>query len=111
MEKDSFLSVFGPTVNFEGLIRVTGDLAIEGKNKGNIESSACIQIGEKAVIEGNIAAKKVIIAGKVTGNVKIETVLEVREKAIICGNFEADQLIVAPGAILRGECKIGPSPK
>lgn len=110
MEKDSILSVFGPTVNFEGLIKVAGDLAIEGQNKGNIESAACIQIGEKAVIEGNIAAKKVIIAGKVTGNIKVETVLEIGENAIICGNFEAEQLIVKPGAILQGECKIGHPP-
>ena len=109
MEKDSFLSVLGPTVNFEGLIRVTGDIAIEGQNKGDIESAACVKIGEKAIIKGNITAKKIIIAGKVTGNVKVETVLEVGEKAIIYGNFEAGQLIVAPGAILQGECKIGPS--
>lgn len=110
MGKDSFLSVFGPTVNFEGLIRVAGDLAIEGQNKGNIESAACIQIGEKAVIEGNIVAKKVIIAGKVTGNVKVETVLEIGKNAVINGNFEAGQLIVAPGAILQGECKVGTPP-
>ncbi|MCY4301135.1 MAG: polymer-forming cytoskeletal protein [Aestuariivita sp.] len=62
-------SVLSADLHFDGKIRTTGDVQIEGTVKGDV-SAHLLTIGDNATIEGEVTADDVVVNGRVVGRVR-----------------------------------------
>ena len=95
-------TIIGEGFTFTGEINGTEGIRIEGRIKGNINVSGGIVLGEKGIIEGDIATRSAIIYGTVNGNVK-STQLEIKKSGYVNGDITTDTLEIELGAQYNGK--------
>ena len=59
-------NVLGSDVEIKGTLKFTGELTFEGKLDGEINTDGILNLGDSAVITGNINAQSVVVRGKIT---------------------------------------------
>lgn len=100
-------TLIGEGTVFQGDIRFTDGLRIDGEVVGNItavgDKRSMLVVSEKAKVTGRIRAGHVIINGLVTGPVESEDLLELQPKARIVGDVKYQALEMHQGATIHGE--------
>jgi cytoskeletal protein CcmA (bactofilin family) len=100
-------TLIGEGTVFQGDIRFTDGLRIDGEVMGNITSMgdrrSMLVVSEKAKVTGRIRAGHVIINGLVNGPVESEDLLELQPKARIVGDVRYEALEMHQGATIHGE--------
>lgn len=104
VEEISSSTIVGRGTLLSGSIRTSGNIRVEGKLIGEIESQAKVVVGESAKIEGNIFSLNSEIAGEVKGNLEITGCLVLKPTAVIHGDILAYELQIEPGATFNGSC-------
>ena len=87
-----------------GDIESYGNIRIEGKVIGNIQSKSKIVLGDGCVVEGNISAQNAEIEGSVKGTLEIKDILNLKATATIDGDIHTAKLVTDPGARFNGKC-------
>jgi cytoskeletal protein CcmA (bactofilin family) len=106
MGKKATMSAFlAEGSKFEGKIKFSGILRIDGVIKGDILEGSTLFVGDKAVIEGNIHVTHVVLTGEIRGNIAAERV-EVRPPGQVFGSIEARTALIDEGAVFVGNCRI-----
>lgn len=103
--KEKITSLLAKTARFEGNIRLSEGIKIDGVVIGDVEISgkdSVILLSEGARIEGNVKAARVIIGGTVMGNVFSEQAL-LHPTAKVDGDIVYRMLKVADGAEINGK--------
>ncbi len=96
-------SVLGPGINWEGNLRGSGGIRIEGSFEGEIALRGLVVIGETGRVTcEHLRATTVIVAGTLRGNVSAEK-LEIRSTGRIWGDVVAVGFATEEGAFLRGQ--------
>ncbi|MCL2143975.1 MAG: polymer-forming cytoskeletal protein [Endomicrobia bacterium] len=103
---DSVETLIGTNAMVEGDIKTDRTVRIDGKIKGNIETTAGVLIGADAVIEGNIKAEIVMIGGTIKGNVTAPEGIEILPKAKMLGDIKTNILTIAEGAAFEGKSEL-----
>lgn len=99
-------TIIGSSVKVEGNFVGQGDVVVEGKVKGSLETANNVRIGSKAQVRANIKAENVFVAGEVRGNIKAQGKIELASSARVFGDIEAKTVSIAEGAIFNGKCVI-----
>ncbi|MGB8693425.1 MAG: polymer-forming cytoskeletal protein [Steroidobacteraceae bacterium] len=86
-----------------GDIETQGALLINGTVQGNARVGGEIAISSGARWEGNIRARRAVIAGEVSGDVSVDEKLEIGASARIHGRVTAQLIAIAHGAQVEGE--------
>ena len=89
-----------------GTIDVKGPLRIDGKVKGQVNSSDTVTVGAGGELEAELNCKVATIAGKVSGNVVASERVELQAKAEISGDLKTKWLVIEQGAIFCGSCNM-----
>lgn len=100
-------SLIGTGTTLKGDISSNGDLRIDGKLIGNINSTAKVVIGANGVVEGDINGVQADIMGRVTGTIKVKDLLQLKSSGIVNGNIHAGKLQIEPAATFNGACHMG----
>lgn len=100
-------TIIGKGTILEGNIETIGHIGIDGKLVGNLKTKSKVNIGETALLEGNILAQNAEIAGHVKGIIEVADLLTVKASAIIDGDIIAGKINIDPGAVFNGTCKMG----
>jgi cytoskeletal protein CcmA (bactofilin family) len=88
--------------------RVVGDLIsdedvlLEGRIEGKVRGERSVTIGSGGDLEGDIAAKNVVVSGKVRGQIVAAERAELTSTAVVHGSVQAPKIIIAEGAHLQG---------
>lgn len=90
---------------FKGTLTFEGTVRIDGKVKGEIRSNGIINLGEHAVVEGDVSAGTVITGGKITGNVMATEKVHLLSTAILRGDVMAPLVQVDEGVSFHGTCE------
>jgi cytoskeletal protein CcmA (bactofilin family) len=99
-------SVLGPGISWEGNLRGSGGVRIEGTFEGEISLRGLVVIGETGRITcSNLRANTVIVAGAVRGNVTAEK-LEIRSTGRVWGDVVTGAFATEEGAFLRGQIRM-----
>jgi cytoskeletal protein CcmA (bactofilin family) len=99
-------SVLGPGISWEGNLRGSGGVRIEGTFEGEISLRGLVVIGETGRITcTNLRANTVIVAGAVRGNVTAEK-LEIRSTGRVWGDVVTGAFSTEEGAFLRGQIRM-----
>ena len=108
-ESEKVETVFSETTSFDGTLKFSKSIRIEGSFKGKIDSKGYLVVGENAKIRANIKAQSIVIAGEVKGNVEAEERLEMLPSGKLYGNIKTKKLKMADGVVFEGSCEMLPT--
>jgi cytoskeletal protein CcmA (bactofilin family) len=105
-------NVLNADVEIRGNLKFTGELNFSGKLDGEIESEGtqgALQLGDDAVVRGDINLNSVVLRGKINGNVWARERIEIKSKGELFGDIRASKLIIEEGATFVGRCDVNPN--
>lgn len=97
--------IFGTTIT--GNITSKSDIRIDGTLHGNLTCESKVVIGEKAVIEGCITSKHILLQGRVIGNIYCTDKLHILSSGKIEGDIHTTKLVIEEGATFNGASVMG----
>ena len=102
-------NVLNSDVEIKGNIKFSGELSLDGKLEGEIHTDGTLQLGDGAVINGNINAQSVVVRGKVHGNINAREKIEIKSKAELFGDIRASKLVIEEGVTYVGKTEVNPN--
>src|SRR4029450_1045003 len=90
-------NVLNNDVELKGTLKFAGELTFDGKLHGDINSEGSLNLGENAVVKGNINVNTVIMRGKINGNVVAREKIEIKSKTELFGDIRAPRLVIEEG--------------
>jgi cytoskeletal protein CcmA (bactofilin family) len=102
---DSISTFFGPDASVEGTLEFRGTIRLDGKLNGKINSKdGTVIVGEKAVIEADIAVGVAVVMGTVNGTIQAAERIEVYPPGKIIGDIQAPVVSIEEGGLFNGNC-------
>jgi cytoskeletal protein CcmA (bactofilin family) len=89
--------------HIQGTITGSSDVEIEGELKGAVDGTGHLRIASQGVVEGNLAARTVVVAGTVRGDILAGETIQLETSASVEGNITAPRIRMADGATFEGE--------
>ena len=102
-------NVLTSDVEIKGTLKFSGELMFEGKLEGEIQTDGVLNLGDSAVINGNINAQTVVVRGKITGNITAKEKIELKTKTELFGDIRAAKLVVEEGVTFVGKTEVNPN--
>jgi cytoskeletal protein CcmA (bactofilin family) len=99
-------TLIGKGSEFEGKLTFEGQVRIDGKFSGQINTKDVLVIGEGARVQAEINAGTVIINGVVEGNIRAVQLIELHQPGKVKGNLETPSLSIDRGVVFEGSCKM-----
>ncbi len=96
-------------VEIKGNLKFSGELTFEGKLDGEIQTDGILNLGDTAVINGNINAQSVVVRGKVNGNITAKEKIDIKTKTELFGDIRAARLTVEEGVTFVGKTEVNPN--
>ena len=96
-------------VEIKGNLKFSGELTFDGKIDGEIQTDGVLNLGDSAVVNGNINAQTVVVRGKVNGNIVAKEKIEIKTKAELFGDIRASKLSVEEGVTFVGKTEVNPN--
>ncbi|MCH7413988.1 polymer-forming cytoskeletal protein [Belliella sp. R4-6] len=109
-EMVSSSNVISKETSITGDIKAQGNIRVEGRVDGSLDSKNKIVIGESALVIGKVKAEEVEVSGKVEGDVYCLGTLFLKKTALIDGDIFTQKLVVEAGAKFNGKCQMGEFP-
>src|SRR6266702_1506743 len=102
-------NVLNSDVELKGTLKFSGELTFDGKLEGDINSDGTLNLGDNAVIKGNINAVIIVMRGKVNGNVIAKEKLDIKSKTELFGDIRAPRLAIEEGVTFVGKTEVNPN--
>ena len=102
-------NVLTSDVEIKGNLKFSGELTFEGKIDGEIQTDGTLNLGDSAVVNGNINAQVVVVRGKINGNISAKEKIEIKTKAELFGDIRASKLSVEEGVTFVGKAEVNPN--
>ena len=98
-------SFVGWNARIKGEMTVEGTLRLDGAIEGALNAD-CVILSEKAIVKGDIAAQKIVIAGTVEGNLRAKELVEIQSKGKVLGGVFTQKLSVIEGGEINGKIEM-----
>ncbi|MBV8976212.1 MAG: polymer-forming cytoskeletal protein [Alphaproteobacteria bacterium] len=108
MRSSSAPSIISGDLVVSGTLSSTGDIQIDGKVEGNVNSTGLV-IGDKAFIQGDVMAEDVTVRGRVKGSIRARKVL-LAATCHVEGDILHEAFAVETGAFFEGNCRHADNP-
>ena len=102
-------NVLNSDVELTGSLKFAGELTFDGKLDGDISSEGVLNLGDNAVIRGNLNVSSVVVRGKINGNISAREKIEIKAKAEVFGDIRAPRLMVEEGVTFVGKSEVNPN--
>ena len=102
-------NVLNSDVEIKGTLKFAGELTFDGKLDGDISSEGALNVGDNAVIKGNLNVSSVVLRGKVNGNVTAREKIEIKAKTELFGDIRAPKLVIEEGVTFVGKSEVNPN--
>ncbi len=106
---DDSANILNADVELQGTLRFSGALSFDGTLDGEINSDGVLNLGDNAVIKGNINVNSVVVRGKINGNVVAKDKIDIKAKAELFGDIHAAKLVIEEGVTFVGKSEINPN--
>jgi cytoskeletal protein CcmA (bactofilin family) len=102
---DSY-SILHASLTVYGDIETDGTVRVDGRLEGSIRRAGMVILGPASSVEGNVAAREVIIGGTVQGNIEAKDRVELQPSAIVTGDIDAGAILMHEGGTVRGRLNV-----
>lgn len=92
--------------SFEGLLVALGGARIEGCLRGRVWASGELEIGAKAMVEGDLDVGCLLVAGRIRGVIRASSRVELGATALVEGEIHAPGVVIAEGCRVDARCRI-----
>ncbi|HHV62985.1 MAG TPA: polymer-forming cytoskeletal protein [Firmicutes bacterium] len=99
-------TLVGKDTEFEGKLTASGTVRVDGRFRGEIDTTGDLIVGEGGMVAAGVRAKNVVIAGHVEGNVEADGRLEIVPSGRLYGDVKVATLVIEDGAIFKGACEM-----
>jgi len=99
-------TIIGQNGNFEGKLSVKHSVRIDGRMKGEVDTSETVTVGQSGIVEGDIRAKDIIVGGSVDGSITATGKATFEETSKFSGNLKTKKLVVKDGACFNGSSEM-----
>ena len=99
-------TILGKESEFDGKLTFDGQVRIDGKFQGQINTKDTLVIGDGAKVSAEINAGTVIVNGSVEGNIKASQLIELHQPGRVKGNLDTPALSIDRGVMFEGSCKM-----
>lgn len=90
-----------------GDVTCSGDIRIDGRLKGTLNSQGKVVVGESGIIDGEITCKNADISGTIKARLVVKELLQLKATANIHSDINTNKLSIEPGANFTGSCNMG----
>ncbi|HDP94792.1 MAG TPA: polymer-forming cytoskeletal protein [Candidatus Aminicenantes bacterium] len=91
---------------FNGELRFSDSLRIDGILKGKVTSGQNLIIGESGDVDADIVVRNISINGRVKGNVIAKERAEIFANGRFSGKLVTPKLVIEEGAFFQGSCQM-----
>ena len=102
-------NVLSSDVEIKGNLKFSGELTMEGKLEGEVNTDGVLHLGETGTVNGNVNANSVIVRGKINGNLIAKDKIEIKSKAEVFGDIRAAKLVIEEGVTFVGKTEVNPN--
>jgi cytoskeletal protein CcmA (bactofilin family) len=102
-------NILNSDVEITGTLKFTGELTFDGKLNGDITSEGTLNLGDNAVIKGNLNVNSVVLRGKINGNVTAKERIEIKAKTELFGDIRSARLAIEEGVTFEGKTEVNPN--
>ncbi len=102
-------NVLNSDVELKGTLKFSGEMTFDGKLEGDINSDGNLNLGDDAVIKGNINVGTVVVRGKINGNVAAKEKIDIKAKTELFGDVRSPKLVIEEGVTFVGKSEINPN--
>jgi cytoskeletal protein CcmA (bactofilin family) len=102
-------NVLNSDVELNGTLKFSGELTFDGKLDGEINSEGSLNLGDNAVIRGNLNVNSVVVRGKINGNITAREKIDIKAKAELFGDIRAPKLVIEEGVTFVGKSEVNPN--
>ncbi|PLX09321.1 MAG: cell shape determination protein CcmA [Marinilabiliales bacterium] len=106
-EEMNNLNIIGNGTSVTGDVNSNGDIRIDGKLQGNLNSKSKLVLVATGKLVGEIFCKNAEISGQIEGKITVEELLVLKSSAKIYGDIISSKLSIEPGAVFTGTCSMG----
>jgi cytoskeletal protein CcmA (bactofilin family) len=99
-------TLLGKGSEFEGKLVFKGQVRIDGKYSGHIQTDEVLIVGPSARVNAEIAAGTVVISGQVEGHIRATNVIELHKGAKVKGTLEAPNITMEREVTFDGTMKM-----
>ena len=100
----------GKGVTFDGTLRFTGAMTIDGTFKGHILDGGTLVIGTGAKVMADVTCGAIEVFGEVQGSLTGTRAVELRAAARVMADVTTPSLRIADGAVLDGAVRMSGTP-
>ena len=90
----------------DAVLKAKGDVRIDGKFSGKIETKGKLIIGDSAEIHGDVVCLGAEVSGKMEGNVYAGDCVTLKSTCVFRGVLNITKLCIERGAAFDGTCKM-----
>ena len=102
-------NILNSDVEITGTLKFTGELTFDGKLNGDITSEGILNLGDNAIVKGNLNVNSVVLRGKINGNVTAKERIEIKAKTELFGDIRSAKLAIEEGVTFEGKTEVNPS--
>src|SRR5215831_7641840 len=102
-------NILNSDVELKGTLKFSGEMTFDGKLDGDINSEGSLNLGDNAVVKGNINVNTVVVRGKINGNVIAREKIEIKSKTELFGDIRAPKLVIEEGVTFVGKSEVNPN--
>src|SRR5438445_9981330 len=102
-------NVLNSDVELKGTLKFSGEMTFDGKLDGDINSEGSLNLGDNAVVKGNINVNTVVVRGKVNGNITAREKIDIKAKTERFGDIRTPKLVIEEGVTFVGTSEVTPS--
>ena len=102
-------NILNSDVELKGTLKFAGELTFDGKLDGDINSDGVLNLGDNAVVKGNLNVNSVVMRGKVNGNVTAKEKIEIKAKTELFGDIRSPKLVIEEGVTFVGKSEVNPN--
>jgi cytoskeletal protein CcmA (bactofilin family) len=99
-------TLLGKGSEFDGKLSFEGQVRIDGKFSGHIQTKDVLVVGEGARVNAEITAGTVIVNGNVEGTIRASVLVELHPPARVKGIIETPSMVMDKGVIFEGQTKM-----
>ncbi|MFY9399706.1 MAG: polymer-forming cytoskeletal protein [Desulfomonilia bacterium] len=105
-KQDDIVGLLGNGTIFEGVLKFTGTIRIEGSFTGEVNTDGMVIIGDTARVNAQIHARTIVIHGEMRGEIDAHEKLEIKTGGKLFGNVTTSSLVIEPGVVFNGLCRM-----
>jgi cytoskeletal protein CcmA (bactofilin family) len=99
-------TLLGKGSEFEGKLVFKGQVRIDGKYSGQIQTDEVLIVGASAKVNAEITAGTVVISGTVEGHIRATSVIELHKGAKVKGTMESPNITMEREVTFDGTMKM-----